>query len=47
MRVTGKGTVKLASSDGLRIKMIEVLHIPSLNRRLLSVGKLAERGLKV
>ncbi|GMF59073.1 unnamed protein product [Phytophthora fragariaefolia] len=27
--------------------MVEVLHIPGLDRRLLSVGKLAERGLNV
>ncbi|KAG2956426.1 hypothetical protein PC120_g28711 [Phytophthora cactorum] len=33
--------------DGKRIKMVEVLHIPGLDRRLLSVGKLAERGMSV
>uniref|UniRef100_A0AAV1UQT3 Uncharacterized protein n=1 Tax=Peronospora matthiolae TaxID=2874970 RepID=A0AAV1UQT3_9STRA len=27
--------------------MVEVLHIPGLDRRLLSVGKLADRGLNV
>lgn len=47
LRVTGRGTVKLTGLDGLRIKMVEVLHIPGIDRRLLSVGKLAERGLKV
>ena len=47
LHVAGVGTVKLKGLDGLRIKMIEVLHIPGLDRRLLSVGKLAERGMRV
>lgn len=45
--VTGKGTVRLTGLDGLCIKMVEVLHIPGLDRRLLLVGKLAERGMEV
>ncbi|OWZ15190.1 Integrase, catalytic core protein [Phytophthora megakarya] len=47
LRVAGKGTVKLTGVDGKRIKMMEVLYIPGLDRRLLSMGKLAERGLAV
>lgn len=33
LRVTGKGTIKLTGFDGLRIKMVGVLHIPGLKRR--------------
>lgn len=47
LHVAGKGTVKLSGTDGRRIKMMEVLYIPGLDRRLLSVGKLAENGLTV
>uniref|UniRef100_A0AAV1TS81 Polyprotein n=1 Tax=Peronospora matthiolae TaxID=2874970 RepID=A0AAV1TS81_9STRA len=47
LQVTGRGTVRLLGLDGKRIKMVEVLHIPGLDRRLLSVGKLADRGLNV
>lgn len=47
LRVEGAGTVKLIGLDGRRISMMEVLLIPGLDRRLLSVGKLAERGLSV
>lgn len=41
--VAGRGTVL----DGKRIKMVEVLYIPGLDRWLLSVGNLAERGMNV
>ncbi|KAG3192209.1 hypothetical protein PC128_g10620 [Phytophthora cactorum] len=47
IRVVGTGSVRLMGIDGKRIKMVEVLHIPGLDRRLLSVGKLAERGMSV
>ncbi|POM63711.1 Polyprotein [Phytophthora palmivora] len=47
LRVAGQGTVKLTSLNGKHIKMMEVLYIPGLDRRLLSVGKLADRGLTV
>ncbi|OWY97687.1 LOW QUALITY PROTEIN: polyprotein [Phytophthora megakarya] len=47
LRVAGKGTVKLTGVYCKRIKMMEVLCIPGLERRLLSVGKLAEHGLTV
>lgn len=39
--------VKLTGLNGLSIKLVEIFHIPGLNRRLVFVGKLAERGLKV
>ncbi|KAG6620154.1 Integrase, catalytic core protein [Phytophthora cinnamomi] len=47
IRVAGTGSVGLTGIDGKRIRMVEVLHIPGLDRRLLSVGKLAERGMSV
>ncbi|KAE8909754.1 hypothetical protein PF005_g20754 [Phytophthora fragariae] len=47
LTVAGRGTVRLLGLDQNRIKMVDVLHIPGLDRRLLSVGKLAERGLNV
>ncbi|OWZ24436.1 Rve-domain-containing hypothetical protein [Phytophthora megakarya] len=47
LRVAGRKTVKLTGVNGKRITMMEVLYIPGLNRRLLSVGKRAERGLTV
>ncbi|OWZ19016.1 hypothetical protein PHMEG_0006804 [Phytophthora megakarya] len=47
LRVAGKVMVKLTCVNGKRIKMMEVLYIPGLDRRLLSVGKLAERALIV
>ncbi|OWZ17024.1 polyprotein [Phytophthora megakarya] len=33
--------------DGKSIRIVKVLHIPGLDRRLLSVGKLADRGMSV
>lgn len=42
--VAGAGSVRLNGIDGKRIRMVEVLHIPRLDRRLLSVGKLAKKG---
>ncbi|KAE9332807.1 hypothetical protein PR003_g14330, partial [Phytophthora rubi] len=47
LTVAGRGTVRLLGLDQNRIKMVDVLHIPGHDRRLLSVGKLAERGLNV
>lgn len=47
LQVAGMGTAKLNGLNNSRIKMVEVLHIPGLDRRLLSVGRLAERGMKV
>ncbi|KAG6595749.1 Integrase, catalytic core protein [Phytophthora cinnamomi] len=47
IRVAGTGSVGLTGIDGKRIRIVEVLHIPGLDRRLLSVGKLAERGMSV
>lgn len=38
MRVKGTRTVKLTGLDGRRIRMVDVLYIPGLDRRLLSVG---------
>jgi hypothetical protein len=47
LTVAGRGTVRLLGMDRKRIKMVDVLHIPGLDRRLLSVGKMAERGLNM
>uniref|UniRef100_A0AAV1V638 Retrovirus-related Pol polyprotein from transposon TNT 1-94-like beta-barrel domain-containing protein n=1 Tax=Peronospora matthiolae TaxID=2874970 RepID=A0AAV1V638_9STRA len=47
LRVHEKGTVRLTGVNSRRIKMMNVLHIPGLDRRLLSVGRLAEHGLSV
>ncbi|GMG18092.1 unnamed protein product [Phytophthora fragariaefolia] len=47
LTVAGQGTVRLLGLDQKRIKMVDVLHIRGLDRRLLSAGKLAKRGLKV
>ncbi|POM76054.1 Polyprotein [Phytophthora palmivora] len=38
IRVAGTGSVRLVGIDGNRIEMVEVLHIPGLDRRLLSGG---------
>lgn len=47
LRVLGKGTVKLSGMDGKHIQMLDAMYVLGLDRRLLSVGKLAERGLRV
>ncbi|KAE9023480.1 hypothetical protein PR003_g13857 [Phytophthora rubi] len=47
LTVAGRGTVRLFGLDQNRIEMVDVLHIPGLDRRLLPVGKLAERDLNV
>uniref|UniRef100_A0AAV1TM32 CCHC-type domain-containing protein n=1 Tax=Peronospora matthiolae TaxID=2874970 RepID=A0AAV1TM32_9STRA len=41
-----EGAVFAAGLDGRRIMMVEVMHIPGLDKRLLSVGKLAGRGMR-
>ena len=45
--VKGSGSVKLTGLKGKSIRMVEVLSIPGLDKRQLSVGKLAERGMSV
>ncbi|OWY98831.1 hypothetical protein PHMEG_00030299 [Phytophthora megakarya] len=47
IRVAGTGSVRLKGIDGKSIRMVEVLHVPGFDRRLLSVGKLADRGMSV
>nr|CCA24887.1 putative polyprotein [Albugo laibachii Nc14] len=47
LRVHGNGTLKLTGLNNRRTKMIDVLYIPGLDRRLLSVGKVSERDLTV
>ena len=45
IRVVGTVSVRLTGIDGMRIKMIDVLYIPGLDRQLLSVIRLAQRGM--
>jgi hypothetical protein len=45
--VVGKVSVRLTGIDGTHIKMAGVLYIPGLGRQLLSVSRLAERGMSV
>jgi len=47
IRVVGTGSVRLTGIDGTRIKMVDVLYIPGLDRQLLSVSRLADRGMSV
>uniref|UniRef100_A0AAV1TCW5 CCHC-type domain-containing protein n=1 Tax=Peronospora matthiolae TaxID=2874970 RepID=A0AAV1TCW5_9STRA len=47
LQVVGVGTVKLKGLEGRRTMKVEVMHIPGLDKRLLSVGKLAGRGMRV
>jgi transposase InsO family protein len=47
IRVVGTGSVGLTGIDSTRIKMVDVLYIPGLDRQLLSVSRLADRGVSV
>jgi hypothetical protein len=47
IRVVGTGSVRLTGIDGTCIKMVDVLYIPGLDRQLLSVSRLADRGMSV
>ena len=47
LKVHGIETVTLSGLNNRRIKMMNVLFIPGLDRRLLSVGRLAVRGMNV
>ncbi|KAL3662242.1 hypothetical protein V7S43_019078 [Phytophthora oleae] len=47
MRVVGTGSVCPTGIDGKRIKMVDVLYIPGLDRQLPSVSRLAERDMSV
>ncbi|GMF38419.1 unnamed protein product [Phytophthora fragariaefolia] len=47
IRVVGTGSVRLTGIDGKRIKVIDVLYIPGLDRQLLSVSRPAESGMSV
>jgi len=44
-RVVGTGSVRLTGIAGTRIKMVDVLYIPRLDRQLLSVSRMGERGM--
>ncbi|CAH0482085.1 unnamed protein product [Peronospora belbahrii] len=47
LKVDGRRTVRLSGLNNQRIKMMDVLFIRGIDRRLLSVERLAERGLNV
>lgn len=47
MAAIGIGNIKIRTESGREVTVTETLHIPSLDRRLLSVSKLTERGLNV
>ena len=47
LQVTGQGTVRLLGLDADQIQLVEFLHIPVLDRRLLSLRQLTDRGLSV
>lgn len=45
VNAVGRGDIKIVCHNGLIVKITNALHIPNLDRRLLSVHKLTERGL--
>ncbi|KAI9915688.1 hypothetical protein PsorP6_007795 [Peronosclerospora sorghi] len=47
LNAVGVGDVKMVTIDGREITVTEVLFIPNLNRRLISIPKLTSRGMDV
>jgi hypothetical protein len=47
LTAVGVGNVRLVLPDGTTAVVSEVLHIPGLDRRLMSVAKLVQRGFEV
>ncbi|KAI9919518.1 hypothetical protein PsorP6_017398 [Peronosclerospora sorghi] len=47
LNAVGVGDVKMVTIDGREITVTEVLFIPNLDRRLISIPKLTYRGLDV
>ena len=45
MKAIGRGCIKIKTNSGGVVTITDALHIPNLDRRLLSVPKLTERGL--
>ena len=44
--IVGKGDVVVSLSNGLTLKLRNVRHVPKLKRNLISVGQLADGGMK-
>jgi hypothetical protein len=44
LRVEGVGTVQIELSTGCKVAVTNVLHVPGLDRRLLSIPALASKG---
>ncbi|DAZ93969.1 TPA: hypothetical protein N0F65_008698 [Lagenidium giganteum] len=47
LKAIGRGSVRFRCGNGTTVKLLETLHIPYLHQRLLSVPKIAQRGLDV
>ncbi|DAZ98757.1 TPA: hypothetical protein N0F65_003813 [Lagenidium giganteum] len=47
MKAVGKGTVRFRCKSDKPVTIMDVLHIPSLDRRLLSLSKVTTRGMEV
>ncbi|KAJ0392280.1 hypothetical protein ATCC90586_011623 [Pythium insidiosum] len=47
MKATGRGSVRFRCGNGEIVTVKDVLHIPTLDRRLLSIPKVTQRGLDV
>ncbi|CEG43196.1 uncharacterized protein PHALS_13410 [Plasmopara halstedii] len=43
----GMGEIHMQCPQGRIVKIVDALHIPGLDRRLLSVAKLTQKGLTV
>ncbi|KAF1336396.1 Integrase catalytic core protein, partial [Globisporangium splendens] len=47
MKAIGVGNIRIKIDNGRIVTITEVLHIPQLDRRLISISKLTQRGLGV
>ena len=47
MSVIGRGSIQFCCKNGTSVTVNEVLHIPMLDRRLLAVPKIVQRGHNV
>ena len=45
--IVGKGEVMVSLSNGSKLKLRNVKHIPQLKRNLISIGQLADREIKI
>jgi hypothetical protein len=47
VKVQGRGTVPILTKQNVKKDICNVYHVPDLKHKLLSVGKLIEKGYKV